>query len=121
MMNVHHDPVLRVFGQVYRRFLDLQKAEAQAREAQIEAALEKIRSTSLAMHHANELENVVTILLYNYLNLVFHSVVPVFLLIKEKENSALDKRLKSNACKKTSCHMMKSLKKIRLSMTCGLQ
>ena len=52
----------RVFGQVYRRFLDLQKAEAQAREAQIEAALEKIRSTSLAMHHANELENVVTIL-----------------------------------------------------------
>jgi hypothetical protein len=30
-----------VFDQSYTRFLDLQKAEAQAREAQIEAALRK--------------------------------------------------------------------------------
>ena len=37
----------KVFEQTYTRFLDLQKAEAQAREAQIEAALEKVRSTSL--------------------------------------------------------------------------
>jgi hypothetical protein len=41
----------KVFEQSYIRFLDLQKAEAQAREAQIDAALEKIRATSLAMHH----------------------------------------------------------------------
>jgi hypothetical protein len=33
--------VAKVFEQAYVRFLDLQKAEAQAREAQIEAALEK--------------------------------------------------------------------------------
>src|SRR5262249_15684885 len=39
-------------------FLDLQRAEAQAREAQIEAALEKVRSRSLAMHHSEELEQV---------------------------------------------------------------
>ena len=32
-----------VFEQTYTRFLDLQKAEAQAREAQIEAALERVR------------------------------------------------------------------------------
>ena len=31
----------KVFEQTYTRFLDLQKAEAQAREAQIEAALER--------------------------------------------------------------------------------
>jgi hypothetical protein len=43
-----------VFQQSYTRFLDLQKAEAQAREAQIEAALEKIRSRSLAMHKSND-------------------------------------------------------------------
>ena len=43
----------------YTRFLDLQKAEAQAREAQIEVALEKVRSRSLAMHKSHELQEVV--------------------------------------------------------------
>ncbi|MBK6373433.1 MAG: hypothetical protein IPF67_09645 [Saprospiraceae bacterium] len=47
------------FEQAYTRFLDLQKAEAQAREAQIEAALEKVRSTSLAMHKSDELKDVI--------------------------------------------------------------
>lgn len=44
-----------VFGQAYQRFRDLQKAEAQAREAQIEAALEKVRSRTLAMQRSDEL------------------------------------------------------------------
>ncbi len=48
-----------VFEQTYTRFLDLQKAEAQAREAQIEVALEKVRSRSLAMHKSDELQEVV--------------------------------------------------------------
>ncbi len=52
----------KVFQQTYTRFLDLQKAEAQAREAQIEAALEKVRSCSLAMHKSDELNEVVSIL-----------------------------------------------------------
>jgi len=47
------------FGMAYQRFLDLQKAEAQAREAQIEAALEKVRSRSLAMQKPDELQEVV--------------------------------------------------------------
>ena len=34
----------KVFQQTYTRFLDLQKAEAQARESQIEAALERVRA-----------------------------------------------------------------------------
>ena len=49
----------KVFEQTYTRFLDLQKAEWQAREAQIEAALEKIRSRSLAMHSSGELKDVI--------------------------------------------------------------
>ena len=49
----------RQFELVYKRFLDLQKAEAQAREAQIEAALERVRSTSLAIHKSEELHKVV--------------------------------------------------------------
>jgi len=48
----------KVFEQTYTRFLDLQKAEAQAREAQIEAALEKVRSQSLAMHTTAEMQQV---------------------------------------------------------------
>jgi signal transduction histidine kinase/ketosteroid isomerase-like protein len=51
------------FEQAYTRFLDLQKAEAQAREAQIEAALEKVRSRSLAMHKSDELQHVIRIVL----------------------------------------------------------
>ena len=44
-----------VFEQTYTRFLDLQKAEAQAREAQIEASLEKVRSSAMAMHNSNDI------------------------------------------------------------------
>jgi len=51
----------KVFDQTYTRFLDLQKAEAQARESQIEAALEKIRSRSLAMHKSDELKDVIAV------------------------------------------------------------
>jgi signal transduction histidine kinase len=51
----------KVFEQTYTRFLDLQKAEAQAREAQIEAALERVRSRSMAMHKSEELADVIAI------------------------------------------------------------
>ncbi|TFV93636.1 hypothetical protein E4S40_15445 [Algoriphagus kandeliae] len=51
--------VLKRFAQVidlaYTRFLDLQKVEAQAREAQIEAALERVRARTMAMHRSDEL------------------------------------------------------------------
>ncbi len=54
--------IAKVFDQAYIRFLDLQKAEAQAREAQIEVALEMIRSRSLAMHHSDELKGVMGVM-----------------------------------------------------------
>ncbi|MBS4062988.1 MAG: nuclear transport factor 2 family protein [Chitinophagaceae bacterium] len=60
-----HDIFIRfanVFDQTYTRFLDLQKAEAQAREAQIEAALEKVRSRSMAMQQPEELIEVAELL-----------------------------------------------------------
>ena len=53
-----------VFAQTYTRFLDIQKAEKQAREAQIEAALERIRSRSMAMQSSDELSEVVRVM-YN--------------------------------------------------------
>jgi signal transduction histidine kinase len=51
----------KVFEQTYTRFLDLQQAEAQAREAKIEAGLERVRSRSLAMHESDELRDVVKV------------------------------------------------------------
>ena len=59
----------KVFQQTYTRFFDLQKAEAQAREAKIEASLERVRSRSLAMHSSNELVDASTVL-FNELKLL---------------------------------------------------
>jgi len=51
-----------VFEQAYIRFLDLQKAEGQVREAQIEAALERVRSRTMAMQRSEELSVVAHLL-----------------------------------------------------------
>ncbi len=51
-----------VFEQSYTRFLDLQKAEAQSREAQIEVALERVRSKTMAMHSSGELKEAANLL-----------------------------------------------------------
>ena len=79
-----------VFGQTYRRYLDLQKAESQAREAQIEAALEKVRGRSLAMHHSEELELVAASLFDRLaeLGMSFDGAL-IFLFEKEKRNIRL--------------------------------
>jgi len=60
-----------VFESTYTRFLDLKKAEAQVREAQIEAALEKVRSRSLAMHKSDELRDVVKVVFERLQDLSF--------------------------------------------------
>ena len=59
----------KVFEQTYIRFLDLQKAEAQAREAQIEAALEKVRSRTMGMQKSEELEEVIKVLYDQFVQL----------------------------------------------------
>ncbi len=44
-----------VFGLAVTRFLDLKKAEEQAREAKIEASLERVRGKAMAMHSSEDL------------------------------------------------------------------
>jgi len=46
----------------FRRYLDLQKAEAQARESQIETSLERVRSRTLAMQKSDELAGTAAVL-----------------------------------------------------------
>src|SRR5210317_1676799 len=46
------------FDLAHQRFLDLQKAEQQAREVEIELALEKVRSRTMAMQKSEELAEI---------------------------------------------------------------
>jgi len=52
----------QVFSLAYQRFRDIQKAEAQVREAQIEAALERVRSASIGMHTSDQLQEVINLI-----------------------------------------------------------
>ena len=62
----------KVFEQTYTRFLDLQKAEAQAREAQIEAALERVRSRTMGMQKSEELKEVIQVVYEQFVHLNIH-------------------------------------------------
>ena len=59
----------QVFDQTYTRFLDLQKAEAQSREAQIELALERVRARTMAMQKSEELPETSKVLYQQMKNL----------------------------------------------------
>jgi signal transduction histidine kinase/DNA-directed RNA polymerase subunit N (RpoN/RPB10) len=61
-----------VFELAYRRFMDIEKAAAQAREAQIETALERVRSKSMAMHKSEELKEVIKIVYQQIRHLNIH-------------------------------------------------
>jgi signal transduction histidine kinase/coenzyme F420-reducing hydrogenase delta subunit/ketosteroid isomerase-like protein len=50
------------FERAYTRFLDLQKAEALAREAKIESALEKIRNVALSLKNSDEMLDIAKVL-----------------------------------------------------------
>jgi hypothetical protein len=58
-----------VFELAYRRFMDIQQAAAQAREAQIEVALERVRSRTMAMHQSDELAETATVVFKQLMNL----------------------------------------------------
>ncbi len=59
----------KVFEQTYVRFNDLQKAETQAREAQIELALERIRAQVTAMRESSELLDIVVMMRTEFVSL----------------------------------------------------
>ena len=65
----------KVFEQTYTRFLDLQKAEAQARESQIEAALERVRSRTMAMHNSNDVGETVATMFAEFIHWVSARIV----------------------------------------------
>jgi signal transduction histidine kinase len=58
-----------VFGQTYTRYLDLERAEKQARESKIEAALERVRAKAMAMHSSEDLRETITTIFEELKNL----------------------------------------------------
>jgi signal transduction histidine kinase len=64
----------REFGRIYQRVLDLENSEAQAQEANIEAALERIRSRAMAMQSSEELQDVLSVLFQQFDVLDIHPV-----------------------------------------------
>jgi signal transduction histidine kinase len=76
----------KVFDLTYTRFNDLQKAEAQTREAQIEAALEKVRSRTLAMQRSDELGEVASIL-FKQMNQLVHNLWTCGFVLCEKDRT----------------------------------
>ncbi len=77
---------VKVFEQAYTRFLDLQKAEAQAREAQIEAALERVRSRTMGMHKSEELADAASVLFQQIISLGLKPVACSFIIVdKDKK------------------------------------
>ncbi len=79
----------KVFEQTYTRFLDLQKAEAQAREAKIEAALERVRSRAMAMHKTDELLNAAELVYKELTMLGITSMAISYAFVNEEEKNAL--------------------------------
>ncbi len=75
-----------VFGQTYRRYLDLCKAEGQAREAQIEAALARVRARAMAMHKSDELSDVIQKVLEEFLELKIPVAIANFALNYKANN-----------------------------------
>jgi signal transduction histidine kinase len=76
----------QVFGLAYRRFADLQKAEAQAREAQIEAALERVRARAMAMQKSDELAPAAQLLYQEFSKLGINTFSCGYMFIDEQKN-----------------------------------
>jgi hypothetical protein len=77
----------KVFQQTYTRFLDLEKAEAQARESQIQLALERVRARTMAMQKSDELGEVALLLFEQVKKLGIETYASGFnILNQEKKN-----------------------------------
>ena len=77
-----------VLSQTYRRFLDLQRAEAQTREAKIEASLERVRSKTMAMHSSEDILSTTTVIFAEMKKLGIESIRCGVALLSKDSRSA---------------------------------
>jgi signal transduction histidine kinase len=75
------------FERLYQRFIDLQRTEVQIREAQIEASLERVRASAMAMRSSDDVGNA-TGVLFNGLDKLDISLLRCgLIIIDEKEKT----------------------------------
>jgi hypothetical protein len=75
-----------VFDLTYTRFLDLKNAEAQARESQIQLALERVRARTMAMQKSDELAEAAQVLYEEFRTLHINTFTCGYLFIKESQH-----------------------------------
>jgi len=83
------DKIRNVFDLAYQRYADIAQAEAQAREAKIEVALERVRAKTMAMHQASELQDVINIVHQQFRNLKMDISGGAFIAINEEFNNGI--------------------------------
>ncbi|RMA57300.1 ATP-binding protein [Ulvibacter antarcticus] len=74
------------FERTYTRFLDLQKAEAQTREAKIEASLEKVRNVALTLKKSDDMLDIAQVLYEQLLELGFTKIRNAIIDIHNEDN-----------------------------------
>jgi len=84
-----------VFDLAYRRYVDITKAEAQAREAQIEASLEKVRSRTMAMQRSDELSDTAAILFQEFKRFGEEDLLQITIGIYNEAESQIEFRVTS--------------------------
>jgi hypothetical protein len=77
-----------VFDLAYRRFLDIEQAEAQAREAKIEASLERVRAQALSMRKPDDLPGICEVLFTELLTLGFAEIRNAMINIHNDEKAS---------------------------------
>ncbi|MFW6371165.1 MAG: hypothetical protein ACOC10_08185, partial [Bacteroidota bacterium] len=73
------------FALTYTRYLDIKKAEAQAREAQVEASLERVRAKAMAMHSSKDISDA-TAIVFNELTRLGIKMIRAGIVIFNEEN-----------------------------------
>jgi hypothetical protein len=74
-----------VFDLAYKRYTDISKVEAQAREAQIQLALERVRARTMAMQRSEELSETAYVLFQQFTQLGENPIQITIGIIKEEE------------------------------------
>ena len=77
-----------VFDLAYRRFLDIEQAEAQAREAKIEASLERVRAQALSMRKPDDLPGICEVLFTELTTLGFSEIRNAMINIHDDEKAS---------------------------------
>jgi hypothetical protein len=78
-----------VFDLAYKRYSDIALAEAQAREARLEASLERVRASAMAMHSTEELKSVGEIIFHELKSLGFADIRNTEIIINKDEEESI--------------------------------